>query len=208
MSTPEPNPDDEWTKIWDARLEALASVLGKPEDTVYHAVIPFGLGGSADVVSFPNYLSGNTYVTSELTGVDIGQQPNSLGHYELMICTREPMATAADFVSRLARHTCDAVIEAGHTMDIGEFFKDSTLRAMLFTHPGEQPVVFNFNGQLYNLLLCVGITSEELAYARSRGSNQLLQVLKEHDVFPYTTPNRPPVPLPPGGFSFRRLFGG
>ena len=159
-------------------MAALTRILGEPAHTVFHAMIPFDFrdaGGSADVVPFPNYTPGATYVTAELTGTDVGQRPSSLGHYELIICTRQELRKAADFISRLACYTCDArELEAKTTMDIGEFFGDSTLRAMLFTHPGERPVTSRFSGQRYSLLLCIGITREELAFARSRGTGKLL----------------------------------
>ena len=202
--------DDEWTRVWDARMAALTQILGEPGDTVFHATIPFEFrdaGGSADVVPFPSYLPGATYVTAELTGTDVGQRPTSLGHYELMICTRQELPKAANFISRLACYTCDAKLEPRQTMDIGEFFGDSTLRAMLFTHPGERPVHFEFLGQRYSLLLCIGITGEELTFARSRRAETLLALLKQHGVFPYTTPNRPSVPLPRGGSLLGRMFG-
>jgi len=92
-------------------------------------------------------------------------------------------------------------------MDIEEFFEDSTLRAMLFTHPSEHPVHFEFLGQRYSLLLCVGITAEELTFARSRNDKELLALLKQHGVFPYTTPDRSSVPLPRGGSLLGRMFG-
>jgi hypothetical protein len=208
MSAPEKmNNAEEWTRVWNARMAALTPILGKPSNTVCHAPIPFQFrhaGGSADVVPFPSYTPGATYVTSELTGEDVGQRPNSLGHYELMICTRQELPKAADFISRLACYTCDAELEAGQTMDIGEFFGDSTLRAALFAHPAEQSVHFEFLGQRYSLLLCIGITTEELAFARSQSSGKLLALLKQHGVFPYTTPNRPSMPLPRGGSLLRR----
>lgn len=210
MPTPEESHDDEWTKVWDARMAALTPILGEPADTVFHATIPFQFrdaGGSADVVPFPSYTPGATYVTAELTGEDVGQLPSSLGHYELMICTRQALPRAADFISRLACYTCDAELEAGQTMDIEEFFEDSTLRAMLFTHPSEHPVHFEFLGQRYSLLLCVGITAEELTFARSRNDKELLALLKQHGVFPYTTPDRSSVPLPRGGSLLGRMFG-
>ena len=208
--TPEETNDDEWTEVWDARIAALTPLLGKPTDTVYHATIPFqfrNAGGSADVVLFPNYTPGATYVTAELTGANVGQLPNSLGHYELMICTRQELPTAANFISRLACYTCDAQLEAAQTMDIGEFFGDSTLRAMLFTHPGDQPFHFEFRGHRYGLLLCVGITAEELAFARAKRTGKLLALLKQHEVFPYTIPDRQSVPLPRGGSPLSWMFG-
>ena len=210
MPTPEKTPNDEWTKVWNARMTALTSILGKPADTVFHATIPFQFrdaGGSADVVPFPSYTAGATYVTAELTGEDVGHRPSNFGHYELMICTRQELPKAADFISRLACYTCDAELEAGQTMDIGEFFGDATLRAMLFAHPGKQPVHFEFLGQRYCLLLCIGITADELAFARTRSTEELLALLKQHGVFPYTTPDRPSVPLPRGGSRLGRMFG-
>jgi hypothetical protein len=210
MPDPDQTSDDEWAIVWDARMASLAQILGEPADTVFHATIPFQFrdaGGSADVVPFPSYTPGATYVTAELTGTDVGQRPSSLGNYELMICTRQELTMAADFISRLAGYTCDAELEAGQTMDMGEFFGDSTLRAMLFAHPSEQPVHFKFLGQRYGLLLCLGITAEELAFARSRCTEELLVLLKQHGVFPYTIPDRPSVPLPRASTLWGRLLG-
>lgn len=198
--------DDKWQKIWDARSAALARILGKPGEMVFHAPVPFELGGFADVLPFPDYVPGATYVTAGLTGEDVGQRPCSLGHYELMICVRRELPMAADLVSKLGRYTCDAKLDAGETMDVGAYFGDSTIRALIFTHPREEPVRFEFLGERYGLLLCVGITAKELAFGRSRGTNKLLALLKEHGVFPYTTPGRPSVPLP-GGSIFRRILG-
>lgn len=152
-------------------------------------------GGTADVVPFPHHLQGSTYVTSELTGEDKGQLPNSHGNYELMICTRQELHTAADLIARLACYTCDAVLEPGQTMDIGEFFGDATLRALVFASPFDPPARFSVRGQDCSLLLCVGITTDELAFARAHGSEPLLARLRRHGVFPYSVPDRPSVPL-------------
>ena len=199
--------NDEWQKIWDARIAALTPILGKPADSVLHAVIPFQLGGAADVLPFPDFTTGITYVTAEMTGEDVGQRPTSLGHYELMICAREEFQKAGDLVSNLARYTCNAELEPGETMDLGTFFGDSTIRALLFTHPREQAAHFEFLGNRYGLLLCIGITAEELAFKQAHGSESLLALLRQHGVYPYTTPDRSSVPLPAGGSFFGRFFG-
>jgi hypothetical protein len=185
----------EWEDTWDARIDALKPILGEPGEMVFHAAVPFQLGGSADVVPFPKYVSGATYITAELTGEDAGQRPSSLGNYELMICTRQHLPQAANLISRLARYTCEAVLEPGQTMDIAAFFGDSTIRALLFANPGEEPLHFEFFGKRYSLLLCIGITGEELAFARSQGTGKLLALLKQNRVFPYTVPDRPSVPI-------------
>lgn len=207
MSDQQQTKDDEWKEIWDARAAALKSVLGQPAEKVYHSVIPMFLGGFADVMSFPSYIAGATYVTAEMTGNDMGQQPSSVGNYELMICMRQDSSKAADLISRLARYTCEAEVEPGQTMDIQTFFGDATMRALLFAQPQEEPLEFAFLGQKYGLLLCIGITSDELSFGHSHGTDQLLALLKQHGVFPYTVPDRPSVPLPTKGSFLGRLFG-
>jgi hypothetical protein len=199
---------DEWQKIWDGRIAALMPILGKPSDTVLHAVIPFQLGGSADVLQFPDFTPGITYVTAEMTGKEVGQLPTTLGNYELMICARQELGDAGDLISKLGSHTCEAELEPGETMDVGAFFGDSTIRALLFTHPREQPVHFDFLGQRYGLLLCIGITAEELQFKQKHGSESLLALLREQGVFPYTSPSRPSISLPGGGSFFSRCSGG
>ena len=207
MARQEKKPHDDWEDTWDARAQALTRVLGKPADIVGHAMIPFALGGSADVMHFPDYVPGITYVTAEMTGQDVGQLATSLGHYELMICAKQALPEAAEFVSQLAKYSCEAKLEPGHTMDCGKFFGDSAIRAVLFATPGEQPTYFQFLGKRYGLLRCIGITAAELKFARTRGSERLLKLLREHQVFPYTVPDRRSVPLPGGGSFFGRMFG-
>ena len=110
---------------------------------------------------------------------------------------KEQLQKAADLISRLARYTCEATLEAGETMDLGTLFgEDSTIRGLLFAHPGEQPAHFAFLGNCYGLLLCIGITAEELAFKHANGSDGLLAALKQQGVFPYTIPDRLSVVLP------------
>ena len=206
MSEEPEEQSDEWQKIWDARIAALTPILGKPTSTVLHAVIPLQLGGSADVLQFPDFTPGITYVTSEMTGEDVGQLPTTLGRYELMICARQELREAGDLISTLASYTCEAELEPGETMDLGTFFGDSSIRAVLFTHPREQPVHFEFFGQRYGLLLCIGITAEELAFNHNHGSESLLALLRQRGVFPYTTPGRASVSLPGGGSFLGWIF--
>lgn len=196
------NDDDEWREVWDARLAALEGMLGKAGDSVFHSAIPFqfrDIGGTADVVPFPHHVPGATYVTAELTGAEAEQRPSSLGNYELMICTRDELPAAASFVSQLAGYTCHEILEPGATMDIGGYFGDDALRAMVFANATEPASAFDVCGQRCGLLLCVGITETELSFARAHGSAPLLALLKEQGVFPYTIPGRASLELPGEG---------
>jgi hypothetical protein len=179
----------DWEKVWDARLAALAQLLGASTKNVWHATTPFFLGGAADVVHLEG-ASGHFYVTAELSGNDVGQIPCSLWRYELMICTKEPSHQAPRLISQLASYTCEAVLEPGDTMDIPSYFKDSSIRGLYFTLLGNGKTHFELLGEKYGLLLCIGITDDELEYKLEHGSEMFLNLLKEHGVFPYTNLQR------------------
>ena len=179
-------PKDEWEHIWDARLRGLSQVLGRAENKVFHAFVPFEFGGFADVLTFPEFVRGKTYVTADCTGPCTGQLRSRLGNYELMICVKKPMPVAADFISKLAPYTLQAKLQPGDTMEFPKRQRGSTLKGLLFTYPGDKHVWFEFLGKRYGLLLCIGITKDELALARSKGTDVVVSALKERDVFPYT----------------------
>lgn len=181
---------DDWERIWDARLSALKQILGNPEDSVFHAAFPFEHGGLADVVTFSHFVDGKTYVTADLTGPGTNQRPSSLGNYELMVCVREETPELAEMISQLAAYTREAALEPGDTMEFGDKSSDSAISALFFIYPGEEPLYFEFLGQRYGLLLCVGITAEELALTKEQGNDLLWALLKERGVFPYTDLDR------------------
>ena len=169
---------DEWSEWWNARIEAMASVLGKADDLVGHAMIPFqmgaDIGGAADVVYFRNHLDGVVCVTSELIGCD-DQLNNQLGNYELMICHRKEdhdgLEWGANIISQLAHYTCEAELNPGDTMDIGPATPGgSTISALLFF----DYATFTFRERQAGLLLCMGITEAELSMCRE-GKRELVE---------------------------------
>jgi hypothetical protein len=182
---PEDTEDDDWENVWDDRQRGLEAVLGEADDLL-HSPQPFFLGGNADVLRFSNFVPGVTYVTAELTSADSGQLPSTIGNYELVLCARTELNQGANLISRLASYTRDAVLEPEETMDIGDFLGDSSLPALLFAHPREGGLSFDCAGKKYGLLLCMGITADELNYSRKNGRAELLSHLQRANVFPYT----------------------
>jgi Suppressor of fused protein (SUFU) len=184
----------EWAAVWEARQQALQSLLGPTTGRVHHAVVPLELGGSADVLQFPEFVPGATYVTADLSGPSSEQLPSSLGQYELMICTRTPEEWAPNLVSRLARYTLESVLEPSETMDIAPALpQGSTIAALLFTEPPLSPNEFFLAEHRCGLLLCIGITPSELELAFAGKGDLVLERLKEKGIFPYTDLRREPV---------------
>jgi hypothetical protein len=180
---------DEWLELEKQRVDGLERLLGEPDDRVYHALVPLQLGGTCDVLCFRKHVAGPAYVTSDLTG--IGQPPNRLGTYELMICTRKDSDWAANVISRLGPYTLETVINPGETMDIGSAVPaGSAISAFLFTEPDVTENVFRVGEETASLLLCIGITSAELETCHREGSDKMIERLRNAAVFPFTDLNR------------------
>jgi hypothetical protein len=181
-----PIPEGEWGEWWDARIAAMESVLGPCDNIVGHAGIPFDMGadvgGDADIVYFKRHVKGVVSVTSELIGRD-DQVKNDLGNYELMICHRDEEDWGPEIISRLAYYTLQAKLNPGDTMDIAEAApEDSTIAALLFFNYA----TFRVRGRKAGLLLCVGITKDELKACRAGKRSKVEIALKAAKVYPFT----------------------
>jgi hypothetical protein len=173
----------------------MQSILGKSDKMVGHATTPFefGLdaGGAPDIVYFRNYVPGVVAVTCELIGDD-DQIPNALGNYELAICRRAESDWGNHIIKRLAYYTLQTPLEPGQTMDIGSGIPaGSTISAVLFTDFGR----FVVRGRRAGILLCLGITREELAACRQGRGDSVEAALKYAGVYPFTDLNRKSVSL-------------
>jgi hypothetical protein len=186
MDMNESDAGDKWTASWNARTEAMQQVLGTMDDLVGHATIPFEvgaeLGGAADIVYFKMKIPGVIAVTSELIGRD-DQIQNGLGNYELAICHRDEETWGPEIISRLAHYTLEAPLEPDETMDIGGAAPEgSTITAFLF----QEFARFTVLGRKAGLLLCIGLTADELKACHEGRTTKVISALKERGVFPYT----------------------
>ncbi|HET6828732.1 MAG TPA: suppressor of fused domain protein [Ramlibacter sp.] len=178
--------DDEWERLWDERLAALEAVFGPAEDLVGHAPVPLELGpeagGAADVVYFKGWRPGRLTVTADLLGIE-GPLANEQGAYELAICHRDDERWGPNIISRLANYVFESPLNPGETMDIGSAVpQGSSVAAFLFHDLAR----FEFRGEPAGVLLCIGITEDELDACRDGRTDQVLEALRANGVFPYT----------------------
>jgi hypothetical protein len=176
---------------WDARLAALESVLGESDGFVGHSPVPFfmgaDIGGACDILYFRKHMPGVVSVTCELIGSEetgVGPQvPNVMGEYELMICERESADWGGHAISRLAYYTLDHLLNPFDNMEIYRAVpKGSTIYGLLFYTYAR----FEVLGHRAGLLLCVGITKDELIACRSGRRQEVENALKAANVYPYT----------------------
>jgi hypothetical protein len=179
--------DEEWKQTWDARQAALESVLGLADDSVLRKQI-----------------AGRISATCELLG-EPSQKRNLQGTFELAIAHRDDNGWGPNIISNLARYTCDAVLQPGHTMDIGSAVPaESTIAGFLF----DDFKRMKYQGEDAGVLLCVGLTADEVAACRKGKRQMVYDALIAQKVFPYTDLFRPSVLKSSGGRFWRRLTGG
>lgn len=171
---------------WDDRLTGMESVLGKSDEMVTYAVVPFQFGyeagGRADVVHFREHVAGVVYATSELIGCD-DQIPSSLGNYELAICHRGAETWGIDIINSLAYYTLESKLEPGDTMEPGPPAPSgSIISALLFCELGR----FVVRGRRAGLLLCLGITPDESIACQNGYREEVEAALAAKGVYPFT----------------------
>lgn len=184
--------DDDWQKMWDARLASLESEFGKSEEEIATSATPIYLGGGADVLTFKDHIDGFVYITAGLIG-NGSQKKTDLGEYELMICARNENDWMPTLLSQLAPYTFEAALNPGDTMNIGPAMPaGSTISALLYVPYRE----FKVNDIDAATLLCIGITEQELQHCSANGHTDVLAELKAKGIYPFTDPNRESVLLP------------
>lgn len=72
----------------------------------------------------------------------------------------------------------------------GSITGDSVVRHLLIAPPDAYPAQFSLVSGKVDLLHVVGITEKERDYGKAHGSEALLKLLKDHDAFPVTDPDR------------------
>lgn len=176
-------------RIRSERREALEHLFGAASADVTHSVVPVELEGRADVLRFEQHIVGGTlYVTADLTGPNGAQAPNGRwNQYELAICQRGNHPWAADVISQIASFTVHEPLRPGETMEIAwRVPQPSTICAFLFVDYGS----FRLYHRHCGVLLCVGITAEELAECLESGSTVVLEQLRGAGIFPFTDLDR------------------
>lgn len=191
----------------EQKTQGLEQVLGKMQDIVGHAIIPFAVGGAVDMYYFPNHIKGTGFATMELLDPEgKGPLPNRIGTYELVAFTKHDYVmsegeqtpfnlierkicgifTAIGFFSR------QAVLNPNETCEIpnGEG-KENT--CLVFDHYQPDNKEFRVGNRKHHLLLCLQIFRSEMEFSRANGSEALFQKLKEAGHYPYSDLDRQPV---------------
>jgi hypothetical protein len=197
---------EQYDKDDELKEEGLQIVLGKVHNMVGHAIIPFDVGGAVDMYYFPNHIQGTGFATMELIDPNgNGPMPNEFGTYELVAFTKEPynedeqIQTAFNLIERricgtfttIGRYSSQAVLRPNQTCEIPTDNEEN--QYLIFDNYQPSSKTFRIGERKHHLLLCLEIFRSELEFARENGSPELLSLLKQKNIYPYSDLDRDPV---------------
>jgi hypothetical protein len=177
----------DYSHFYHELFSPLEATLGSRDPNTIFAIVGFDCGGPLNFVTF-GVNSGQkfvTYVSCELA-VRREQRPAAFGRYELLAsCDDEHWVR--HWLSEIGRMSLLESFDDGHTLDFGENVAQSErIHGVLF----EKGYSREIGGESYGILRCVGITRDEIEFARQYGSKSLLARLHEWGVYPNTHTKR------------------
>lgn len=206
-TTPPQEIDDErGLAFYDAKMSALAQVLGPRHEMVGHAIVPVHAGGTVHMHYFPQSI-GTAFATEDFIAPDgRGPKPSRIGTYELVALTRLPYLASkvpnpkGEPFDQIERRMCaifsvlwhyskDHALNPRETCEVP--FDDEVAAVILDEYKGKEE--FWIEGRKYGLLLCIEILPSELAFVRKQGGAALIEKLKTAGVYPNSDLDRAPV---------------
>ncbi|MDR2207047.1 MAG: suppressor of fused domain protein [Flavobacteriaceae bacterium] len=195
---------EEYDNDYELKMAGLEFVLGKSDNLVGHAIIPFEIGGAVDMYYFPNGIKGTGFATMELLKPDgTGSIPNKLGTYELVAFTKLNYVQDSEETNPfnlIERHIC------GILTNIGFYSFEAKLEPLETCEiPGKegQPNIclildeykpdgkeFKIGNRKHGLLLVMEVHRDEMEFAMSNGTKKLIEKLKEAGYYPYSDLDR------------------
>jgi hypothetical protein len=194
--------EEEW---YDEKSSLMESMLGKQHDIVMHAIVPYAFGGPLDLYYYPGGVPGTAVATKELC-----QRPNKgpsnklFPSYELVMFTRHELALGAsgESVFGRAHETMSQVLNvmARYSQTATLNSKETACFSLEIEHVGGKCFIFDAYAsraskyaQRFGLLATIEIFGSEMAFARERGGEKLIALLKASGVYPYSDMDRAPV---------------
>lgn len=203
-ATPKEFTEEEWSKDYEDKKAGLERVLGKMNDIVGHAIIPFDAGGLVDMYYFPEGISGTGFATMELIKPDgTGSMPNKLGTYELVSFTKETFNASegemlpfnsierrlCGIMTTIGAYSFQVKLEPKDTVEVPGDEGQPNFYILLdeYKPNGNE---FKIGNRNHGLLLVVEVFKDEMDYAREIGSEKLIEKLKAKGHYPYSDLNR------------------
>jgi len=177
--------------FYRALFEPVLAALGPFDPLTLTSVIGFSAGGPVSLMTIGR--GGGrpvTYVTCELACY-ADQRPSSVGPFEVLISSSEETwaRTAASCIGLLS---LEAEVDHLHTIDLASRVDPSeNLQGVILERFSSSQIA----GTRYGILRAIGVTRPELEWCLVHSVEELLERLKEANVYPVSDIDRASVDL-------------
>ncbi len=196
--------EEEYDQHYEMKSIGLENVLGKANELVGHAIIPFDIGGAVDMYYYPNGIKGTGFATMELIKPDgTGPVPSNIGTYELVAFTKLEYSkdtSESHPFNLIERHICgiftaigsysfEARLNPFETIELpqGDGVPNLCLIMDEYKPDGKE---FKIGKEKHGLLLIVEVHRDEMEYAMNFGTGKLIEKLKANGYYPYSDLDR------------------
>ena len=195
---------EEWDRDYELKSIGLEKVLGKANDLVGHAIIPFEIGGAVDMYYYSNGIKGTGFATMELIKPDgTGSIPNRLGTYELVAFTKldytqDTVATnpfnliekrVCGIFTIIGNYSFEVKLQPLETCEVPSS-EGKPNKCLFFDEYRPNGQEFYIGDRRHGLLLIIEVFRDEMEYAMQNGTGKLIEELKDKGYYPYSDLDR------------------
>ena len=196
-------------KAYLVKDKYIESVLGKEHDMVNHSIIPFSAGGAFDLYYYPNYCDGTAMATKELVNHKFNSPGNDVyDAYELVIVTRNKLQSLmgesepeyddgpiVEILNMIGQYSSMAKLNPYETIEFpGDFGVESVRGKCLIIDAISEPLCNEeTNNKKFGLMLIMEIHRDEMEFAMQQRGRELIEILKQKGIYPFSGINRPSV---------------
>jgi len=188
----------------------MENILGKEHDMVMHAIIPYDVGGSLDLYYYPNFMNGTAVASKELTNYKFNNPKNDwLDAYELVMVTRHkidlvsvkdenPMINSFSYdhkninsiLNMIGRYSSQARLNPYETIEFPSDIESVGGKCLILDILSEPLINSETKNRKFGLMLVMEIHRDEMEYAMQQKGKELIQILKDKNVYPFSGINR------------------
>ncbi len=195
--------EDKW---YDDKSSLMESILGKEHGMVMHAIIPYEVGGALDLYYFPNGIDGTGIATKELSFACRESSSNDkYDKYELVMFTKEELdldnahdensnfgiahQNISSILNPIAQYSEQVKLNPNETCEFPADFEGIGGKCLIFS---DYEKLHNPQKE-FGLMAVIEIHRSEMEYAMEYGGAELIRLMKEKGVYPYSDMNREPI---------------
>ncbi len=195
--------EDKW---YEEKSQLLESYLGKEHDMVMHAIIPYEVGGTLDFYYYPNDIEGTAIATKELTfSCKKSSSNDKYNKYELVMFTKHTLdleqandentafgkahRNITAILNPMASYSEQAKLNPNETCEFPADMEGIGGKCLMLSDYNSKKE----GKEDFGVMVVIEIFRSEMEFVMQSGGAELIVLLKDKGMYPYSDMDRKPV---------------